>query len=520
MSNSTKSRSVFIVAVAILAVAVAVALVVDGVRINWDRSNNQFFVVARADTVAGIPLSALAHAGVGGIAVRASAVARGESPLPADIRRAGLIPVLIVDRAGEISAAISGPFPYFWVDGAIGARDPLVTRLIAAGSVLISREFSGQAVDRFLWDSGFHRFVRGHEISSADLARLGIAGTVARCVLAVRERDIRVLILAPLPSHHHSVAVFQAVTTALEREGFHSGRPAALPPTPPRAVGLVLHLGVSALFVLLFIRLFPGLPLAGMLVGGGIAGLAAGLGDIPLRTVDAFLLAIAAPVYTAAVLSPRGRLSGGIAYLLTFSGITVLFALLLAALLAHPAFIVKVYQFRGVKAAIALPPFLAVGIYLWRHKVRIRDVVIGPRSQSGLAIAARAVAVIIGMAVVWFIVMRSGNTGPVTGTEKRVRGWLEAAFFARPRFKEFLIGHPLLLLFGTKTGTATLRAGALLFGLFGQTSILNSFSHAHTPLLISLLRTANGLGLGIGIGIVVYAVMMAINRIRARLTRF
>ncbi len=517
MSGSSKTRSVFIAAAAILVVTVIVAVVVDGVRINWDRGNNRFFIVARADTVTGIPLAALAHAGVWGIAVRASAVASGQSPLPADIRRAGLIPVLIVDRAGETSAIAHGPFPYFWIDGAIGARDSLVTRLIAAGGVLISREFSGQTVDKFLWDSGFHRFVRGHEISSADLARLGTAGTVARCVLAVRERDIRVLILAPLPSHPHSVAVFQAVAAALEREGFRSGRPAALPPTPPRAVGLVLHLGVSAVFVLLFVRLFPGLPLAGMLLGCGIAGLAAGLGDIPLRIVDAFLLAIAAPVYTAAVLSPRGRLGGGITYLLTFSGITVLFALLLAALLAHPAFIVKVYQFRGIKAAIALPPFLAVGIYLWRHKIRIRDVVIGPRSQSVSTIAARVVAVIIAGAAVWFIIMRSGNTGLVTGTEKRVRGWLEAALFARPRFKEFLIGHPLLLLFGTKTGTATLRAGALLFGLFGQTSILNSFSHAHTPLLISLLRTANGLGLGIGIGIIGYVVMMAVNRIRARL---
>jgi len=85
-----------------------------------------------------------------------------------------------------------------------------------------------------------------------------------------------------------------------------------------------------------------------------------------------------------------------------------------------------------------------------------------------------------------------------------MRSLLETLFIARPRFKEFLIGHPLLFLFGASKGDVTLhhyRPLFLLFGLIGQASILNTFAHAHTPFLLSLLRSANGLVLGLVLGI-------------------
>jgi hypothetical protein len=40
----------------------------------------------------------------------------------------------------------------------------------------------------------------------------------------------------------------------------------------------------------------------------------------------------------------------------------------------------------------------------------------------------------------------------------------------------------------------------LLLGAVGQASLVNTFCHLHTPLLISLVRTANGLWLGLAIG--------------------
>ena len=506
MSSLTKTLS--IAAVLVIIVALVTTIVVDLARTRWDASNDRFLTVVRADAVSGVSLSTLVHVGVMGVGVRASAVATGKGPSPKEIRAAGLIPVLIVDRAGETVTAPS-TFPYFWIDGAVGPHDPLVARLITTGSVLIQREFTVHTAEKALWDSGFHRFVRGHEITAAVLRQLGTSGVTARCVRAVRERGIRVLILDPA----ENVQVIHDVATAVEREGMHPGQPAALLPVPPRFIGIILHLGVSALVLLLLLSLFPRLPLASLLLAGGIAGVACGMNDVHLRMLDAFLLAISVPVYAASILPSVGRIGGGFKYLLTFFGITLLGGLGIAALLVHPAFIAKVYQFRGVKAAIALPPFLATGIYLWKNKIAASDI-IDLRSHRPFTITLWFVALLIGGAMVWFIIMRSGNTsGLTTVVERRTRSFLETVLIARPRFKEFLLGHPLLFLFGTKAGTPVMRAGALLFGLFGQTSILNSFSHAHTPLLLSLLRTANGLALGLMIAVLVYALFLVGKRV-------
>jgi cytosine/uracil/thiamine/allantoin permease len=47
----------------------------------------------------------------------------------------------------------------------------------------------------------------------------------------------------------------------------------------------------------------------------------------------------------------------------------------------------------------------------------------------------------------------------------------------------------------------------LIVGAIGQSSLLNTFCHIHTPLIISLLRGGIGWTLGAIIGIVLYALL-------------
>jgi hypothetical protein len=93
---------------------------------------------------------------------------------------------------------------------------------------------------------------------------------------------------------------------------------------------------------------------------------------------------------------------------------------------------------------------------------------------------------------------------------------LEALLYARPRFKEFLLGHPLLFLFGASGGLGAwalrYRPILLFFGLLGQASIINTFAHAHTPLLFSLLRTTNGFFLGLFFGTGLYFVLLLVKK--------
>ncbi len=515
-SRGGPTRALRLWAGVVLGIAILLGVAVDAYRISWEEHNDRFIAVVRADVAAGIPLSALAGAGITCVGLRASALEDGGGPSPEEVRRAGLIPVLIVDRAVPPASFVGTSFPYFWIEGAIGSGDPLVRRLVGSGSTLIRREFEPRAAETTLWDGGYHRFVRGHEIPRDEISRLTFAGIKARFVRAVRERGIRALILSPYPGDPDVVTEFREIIEAVEDEGLSPGPPASPFPVPPRWVGIAFHLGVSALFLLLFLELLPQLPLAGLLFAGGIAALAFGIRDVPLRQVDAFLLAAGAPVYVSMLLRPRGGFRGGIGYLLAFSGMGIAFAGLLAAILAHPAFMLKIHQFRGVKAALLLPPLAAVVLYLRRRRVSLRELIV-PGNEPRIWPLLRVGGILLGLAGAWFILVRSGNAPGLTSSlETETRGLLERLLFARPRFKEFLIGHPALLMFGTKAGSPFLRAGYLFFGMFGQASILNSFSHAHTPLLLSLLRTVNGLGIGILFGVALYGVVSLFGILRRR----
>lgn len=118
----------------------------------------------------------------------------------------------------------------------------------------------------------------------------------------------------------------------------------------------------------------------------------------------------------------------------------------------------------------------------------------------------------IGGAFVLFIyVARSGNFYliPVSGLELRMRELLEQTLLARPRFKEFFIGYPSLLLFvylwnhyKGRLKKQFLFLLAIAMGI-GSVSMTNSFCHVFTPAAVSIHRTLNGLVLGSAIGVIV-----------------
>lgn len=56
----------------------------------------------------------------------------------------------------------------------------------------------------------------------------------------------------------------------------------------------------------------------------------------------------------------------------------------------------------------------------------------------------------------------------------------------------------------------------VLMGLLGQISLLNSFAHLHTPLVVTLVRTVHGLWLGSLVGSAVPALLALASGMRRR----
>jgi hypothetical protein len=106
------------------------------------------------------------------------------------------------------------------------------------------------------------------------------------------------------------------------------------------------------------------------------------------------------------------------------------------------------------------------------------------------------------------LLARTGNDPGVgiSGIEMKLRDLLDR-YLVRPRTKEFLVGHPALLaavaLAAARVGTRLIVPLAVV-GAIGQVSLVNSFCHLHTPLLLTAIRSFNGLWLGVLLGTILF----------------
>ncbi len=123
---------------------------------------------------------------------------------------------------------------------------------------------------------------------------------------------------------------------------------------------------------------------------------------------------------------------------------------------------------------------------------RPRDVFLSPvltyQLLAGIVIVALGVLMLV----------RSGNESDVSPSlfELSLRHALTHVLSVRPRFKEFLIGFPCMMLLPALLPRHRRAIGWLLaLGIgVGIGDVIDTFSHLHTPIEISLLRIVNGVG--------------------------
>jgi hypothetical protein len=196
------------------------------------------------------------------------------------------------------------------------------------------------------------------------------------------------------------------------------------------------------------------------------------------------------------------------------SATTLMGGLTVVGLLSERPFMVKVSAFMGIKAAHFLP-LLAIGM------LYVAGALGGPRPWTEVRRRARQNlgVFLVGRLQVWHLAIgfvalgvlglmlaRTGNDPGVgiSGTEMSMRGLLDR-YLVRPRTKEFLVGHPVLLtalVLSARRVRPTWLVPLALVGAIGQVSMVNSFCHLHTPLLLTLARTFNGLWIGVILGLV------------------
>ncbi len=174
---------------------------------------------------------------------------------------------------------------------------------------------------------------------------------------------------------------------------------------------------------------------------------------------------------------------------------------LVTGLLNDITYSLVLQQFRGV-SLLHLGPIALVAIYVFFYNgngasgvwTRIRQAAKQPITVLWVIVGA------VLAAAAFYYLSRTGNAGKVPAIELIIRTWLENNFGVRPRFKEFMLGHPPLLL-GLFLALRYRAAWVLIIvGAMGQLTMVSTFTHIHTPFYISMIRVLLGLGTGIVIG--------------------
>lgn len=179
-------------------------------------------------------------------------------------------------------------------------------------------------------------------------------------------------------------------------------------------------------------------------------------------------------------------------------------AITIIGLLSRTSFGLTMDLFTGVKIAHLIPIVLVMVGYLYKKHGTSIDFIkeVATDKVTYLALVAMG---LIGIVLIVYTT-RTGNTGSISDLERTFRSALDRILGVRPRTKEFIIGYPLMIAlfyYGKQEKLLPLFA----ISMIGQISLVNTYAHIHTPIIISLIRSAYGIIFGLMIGLILIYVI-------------
>ncbi len=375
------------------------------------------------------------------------------------------------------------------------------------------------------------RLVRVQAIAKPEADKLTADEIIARYLLGVNERNIRVVYLRPWVHQWNgrsyadtNVEIVRRIAEGVRKDGKVLGTASPFARFDVRPIEIVLaSLAVPAIVLLV-------LALAGVesrallvvLIAGDLLLIAAGYvahHDMLVRKLLALTAGLAFPAAgflaigwafrgDAGALRSTSPYVRGLVALVTAIVVTLGGALVITGLLSTPLTMTEIDRFAGVKYVLVVPALLSLALYFftdrfgakvdWRtaceEPVRIAQMVLGIVLLAGAVLALE----------------RSGNQSDIAPSsfELALRSHLTTLLQVRPRFKEFAFAFPALMLVPALLPADRRRFGwlfVLAIGI-GLGDVIDTFSHLHTPLHIGAARVILGTILGALAGLILIVV--------------
>lgn len=389
-----------------------------------------------------------------------------------------------------------------------------------------------------------YKAARSYVIDPTEQKKISVGEALRRWALTDEERNIRVNYIRPflMPEGGQDIMktnlkYVRDIKASVEARGYTIGEAGVFaakgdgfaPYFPSKLSFIPVLLAIVAGVVLYLSLLFnlsgsKQLALWAVLSAGGLALLFIGRGLLT-RQLLALAAASVFPVLSMSVIfniwdknttDKHSLLSicwKGIWQLALAIALSLVGAAFLSAILTDSRFLLEIDIYRGVKLTFILPVIFTALLFIKRYDLLQ---VVGKGLQTlckrldglldtGLTFR-HVVVLLVLMFIAYYFVGRSGHTGgvPVPAIELKMRAFLEQLMYARPREKEFMIGHPMFFLAVLAVYRCAPRWWQFALtcaAVIGQGSLVQTFCHMRTPVVMSFVRALDGYAVGVVFGV-------------------
>ena len=129
--------------------------------------------------------------------------------------------------------------------------------------------------------------------------------------------------------------------------------------------------------------------------------------------------------------------------------------------------------------------------------------------------------VVLGVGYLWMARFGNESGMEISTFELKMRAILERVFVTRPRTKEIFMGHPafLVAIWFMLRDRRAIALGVLVLATIGQSDIVNTMCHIHTPVFFDIWRSVAGIFIGGFVGAIALSILNWLGtRFQARQT--
>lgn len=398
-------------------------------------------------------------------------------------------------------------------------------------------EFANQKGAAYLSQQIPENTIKVHSIPDKEMEIYTVKRAIKRFFRAVHERNIKLLYVNPFINAEKGFDIIgfntkyiYELSEMLKKNGYTIGEVSQIDCSKSQPLSILnkflLLVGFLSIFMLvldkvIFLQWYKHYIYSSF---GLSAVLILSMTNLNINAVMALLCSLLFPVY--AIISqfpgnqyreayPILRIARKLAciYLISIVG-----AMFVVAWLSLPVYLLGLKSFLGVKIAFLVPIILS-GLYYFIQPHRFKSFIYVVKRTVVRPITNGYLFIFLGILVLMaFYITRSGNNFviPMTSIERAFREMLESLLYARPRTKEIFLAYPLLIFSLYGFGRYLKYSKIWLFasvGTIAPISVINTFAHIHSPILISFYRSIIGFVIGTIFGFVLIAAFIAVQKL-------